>query len=612
MSRRPIGSCWLAPALLATLPVATAVADDDWRTVPIPETWKEPPRVRPADDSGSGRDGYAWYRAAVDVPADWQGRPLALFVEPVDDARAAYVNGRLVGASGSFPPQYRSGLGDPGRFTLPDGLIRPGERNVIAVRVYYNDGRSNFAVAPPALYVAEGSAAIRLEGPWEYRAGDDPAWALGPVESARAHYGEVDRVDDLDSYLRRRRDDTAPVPPEVAVKRFTVADDLALDLVLSEPEIAQPLQMSFDERGRLWLVEYRQYPEPAGLAPVSRDKYLRTVYDAVPAPPPHGTPGRDRITIHEDTDRDGTYDRHTTFVDGLNMATAAAVGDGGVWVLNPPYLLFYPDPDGDDVPDGDPVVHLEGFGLEDSHSLCNSLTWGPDGWLYGAQGSTVTGHVRRPGEPDDATVHSMGQLIWRYHPETHRYEVFAEGGGNTFGLEIDAKGRIYSGHNGGDTRGFHYVQGGYYLKGFTKHGALSNPYAFGYFPSMAHHSVPRFSHAFLIYEGTALPADYKGQLFGVEPLQGQVVLSEVTPDGSTFATRDLDRPVATDDPWFRPVAIALGPAGRALRRRLLRAADRPQQPLRRPDRPHQRPGLPGPRPRHQSRWCVARLPLDVE
>src|SRR5690606_35173713 len=120
-------------------------------------------------------------------------------------------------------------------------------------------------------------------------------------------------------------------------------------------------------------------------------------------------------------------------------------GRGGLWVLNPPYLLFYPDANGDDVPDADPVVHLEGFGIEDSHSITNSLRWGPDGWLYAAQGSTVTADVRRPGEKQ--VQHSMGQLVWRYHPQRRQYEVFAEGGGNAFGLEIDEKGRIFSGHN---------------------------------------------------------------------------------------------------------------------------------------------------------------------
>ena len=190
---------------------------------------------------------------------------------------------------------------------------------------------------------------------------------------------------------------------------------------------------------------------------------------------------------------------------------------------------------------------LEGFGLEDSHSVINSLRFGPDGWLYGGQGSTVTGVVRRPGSRDEP-VRSLGQIIWRYHPERRIYEVFAEGGGNTFGCELDAHGEIFSGHNGGDTRGFHYVQGGYYRKGFGKHGPLSNPWAFGFFEHMKHPAVARFTHNFVIYEERRLPERFQGRLFGVEPLQGQVVLSEFQPLQSSFQTTDVERVLKTDDP----------------------------------------------------------------
>ncbi|WP_435018732.1 PVC-type heme-binding CxxCH protein [Tundrisphaera sp. TA3] len=351
-----------------------------------------------------------------------------------------------------------------------------------------------------------------------------------------------------------------PLAPEASLARFKTPPDLAIDLVLSEPEITQPVFLDFDERGRLWVVEYRQYPAPAGLTLLSKDSFWRAVYDKVPPPPPAGLRGLDRITIHEDTDGDGRPDRHKTFVDGLNIATACARGRGGVFVLNPPYLLFYADRDNDDRPDGDPEVLLEGFGLEDTHSVVNSLRWGPDGWLYAAQGSTVTGRVRRFGSAEEP-VHSLGQLIWRYHPETRRYEVFAEGGGNAFGVEIDRKGRIYSGHNGGDTRGFHYVQGGYYRKGFDKHGPLSNPYAFGYFDAMKHAKSARFTHNFVIEEGDNLPPAYRGKLFGIDPLQSHVVLSDVIGDGSTFRTADIGFPVTTDDRWFRPVDIKAGPDG---------------------------------------------------
>ncbi len=337
-------------------------------------------------------------------------------------------------------------------------------------------------------------------------------------------------------------------------------DDLRLEVVLSDPTIAQPLQISFDARGRMWVVEYRQYPFPAGLRVVSRDNFWRVVYDKIPAPPPHGDKGKDRITIHEDTDGDGSYDAHKTFLDGLNIATSLAFGRDGIWVLNPPYLLFYPDANHDDVPDGDPEVHLQGFGLEDTHSCANSLQWGPDGWLYACQGSTVSGDIIRPGY-DDKPVHSLGQLIWRYHPETRCYEIFAEGGGNAFGLEIDSVGRVFSGHNGGDTRGFHYMQGGYSQKGFNKHGPLSNPFAFGYFPAMRHHAVPRFTHSFIIYEAMGLPEAYRGHLFGVEPLQGTVVESRIFPDGSTFQTSDVQRVIAGEQTDFRPVDIKVGPDG---------------------------------------------------
>jgi putative heme-binding domain-containing protein len=350
-----------------------------------------------------------------------------------------------------------------------------------------------------------------------------------------------------------------PLAAEASRARFTVADDLEVDLVLAEPVVSQPVFIDFDQRGRLWVMQYLQYPEPAGLKLLSKDQWWRAVYDKVPEPPPHGVKGRDRITIHEDTDGDGTFDVHKTFLDGLNIATAFARGRGGVYVLNPPYLLFYADANRDDVPDGDPEVLLEGFGIEDTHSVINSLRWGRDGWLYGAQGSTVTGAVRRPG--DDRVVKSIGQNIWRYHPESRTYEIFSEGGGNAFGVEMDDAGRIFSGHNGDNTRGFHYLQGAYLRKGFDKHGELSNPYAFGWFPMMEHGDYARFTHAFVVYESDVFPDRYQGRLFALNPLLNHVIVSRREPVGSTFRTRDEGFAIESSDPWFRPVDIKEGPDG---------------------------------------------------
>lgn len=553
---------WLVHVPLQPIVGQTAAAaDDDTATAPIeaqvPEVWKKPPSGPLSIDEGA-----LWYRAVVVPPQDWDAADVSLFVEAVDDARQIFVNGHRIGLLGTFPPEYRSGLGQSHRLSIPDGLLRAGEPNVVAIRVYRYHGRQGFNVAAPVLFGP--GRAIRLSGRWQAIPDDDQALAR---LSARFDVPEEQWFDDTiasdeaERDLKRLDDDAGPLSPAQAHQRLRTADDLEVDLVLADPVIGQPLSMKWDHRGRLWLVEYLQYPDPAGLTAVSRDQFLRTVWDQTPEAPPNHFPGADRISVHEDTSGDGVYDQHHVFVDGLSLVTSIALDRDGVWVLNPPHLLFYPDRDGDAVADGDPEVHLEGFGLEDAHSLANSLRFGPDGWLYGVQGSTVSAEVRRPGSSEEP-IRSVGQLVWRYHPASGKYEIFAEGGGNAFGLEIDAAGRFFSGHNGGNTRGFHYVPGGYFRKGFGKHGELSNPYTFGYFEAMPHHQVERFTHTFVIQQSDVLPPRVRGHLFGVEPLQGRVVMSQMEPHGASFKTEDVEHVLLSDgDTWFRPVDIQEGPDG---------------------------------------------------
>ena len=341
--------------------------------------------------------------------------------------------------------------------------------------------------------------------------------------------------------------------PEEAVKKFKIAEGFEMQLVAAEPLVRQPLNLHFDERGRLWVVQYLQYPFPAGLKIVKYDQYLRAVFDQVPEPPPRGAKGADKITILEDTDGDGTFEKSKDFVTGLNIASSVCVGRGGVWVMNPPYLLFYPDKDRDDVPDGDPQVVLAGFGLEDTHSVATSLHWGPDGWLYGANGSTTTGEVKG--------VKWLGQMIWRVHPETHEFEVFAEGGGNTMSLTFDRHGRAFSGTNGGGTRGMYYPQGSAGIKNWGKHGPLMNPYSFGWFEHMAHEGYQaRFAQAFMFYEGGAIP-QLEGSIIAPMSLMNRVLASKVDRDTSTFRTTDTLTLVETEDKGFRPVDVRLGPDG---------------------------------------------------
>jgi putative heme-binding domain-containing protein len=338
-----------------------------------------------------------------------------------------------------------------------------------------------------------------------------------------------------------------------AVKTFKIADGLEARLVASEPLIRQPLSLSFDDRGRLWLLQYIQYPNPEGLRAVAVDEYLRTKYDRRPDPPPKGPRGHDVIAILEDTDGDGVIDRAKTFLTGLNLASGMALGYGGVFVAQPPYLLFYRDANGDDVPDGDPEVLLTGFGMEDAHAFANSLTWGPDGWLYGAQGSTVTANIRGI---------EFQQGIWRYHPRTKEFELFAEGGGNTWGIDFDRFGNLFAGGNTYEPL-CHHVQGAYYVKGFGKHGPLHNPYSFGYFDPVKHYGPfgGGLTGGCSIYQGGAFPARFNNVCIAPNMRQNALRWYTFEKRGSTFATRQGGDFILSSDQWFRPVDTLVGPDG---------------------------------------------------
>jgi HEAT repeat protein len=228
--------------------------------------------------------------------------------------------------------------------------------------------------------------------------------------------------------------------------------------------------------------------------------------------------------------------------------------------------LFYPDRDHDDVPDGDPEVLLTGFGLEDAHAVINSLQWGPDGWLYGVQGSGTTARIVRPGidPPNSPGVYSEGCIVWRYQPETKVDECFAEGGGNNFGTDFDAEGRLFVGDNGDQTRGYHFVQSGIYYKGFGsgKYGPPPNPFAFGWLTKMTStHPVDRFTSSVVLFGGTALPSRYVGGIIGTNALKRRVVAAKRMPKGSTFFTTDIDSPIVAGDISFRPVYTTEGPDG---------------------------------------------------
>lgn len=212
-----------------------------------------------------------------------------------------------------------------------------------------------------------------------------------------------------DDFIPRRQSKPPgpPLSPKEAMDKMDVPPGFEVELVVSEPDLVNPVAMTFDEQGRVWVTESLEYPRS------SPGK------------------GRDRVKVLEDTDGDGKMDKTTIFAEGLNIPSGIAVGFGGVWVANAPDILFFQDTDGDLKADTKEVI-VTGFGRTDTHELPNSLTWGPDGWLYGLNGVFNHSHVKYPpGSPhakDKPEGFKFTCAIFRINPRTREFNVFVISG----------------------------------------------------------------------------------------------------------------------------------------------------------------------------------------
>ena len=228
---------------------------------------------------------------------------------------------------------------------------------------------------------------------------------------------------------------------QATVAGMKVTPGFRVDLVAAEPDLHQPIAFAIDPRGRLWVVEGHSYPTKR----------------------PEGQ-GLDRIVIFADQDGDGMFETRTVFREGLNLVSGIELGFGGVFVGAAPHLLFIPDRDGDDVPDGEPEILLDGWGHQDTHETLNSFTWGPDGWLYGCHGVFTHSLVGKPGAPPEERL-PISAGIWRYHPVRKQFEIFAHGGSNQWGIDFSSVGDAFmthcrSFHGGGGTT--HVLRNGHF------------------------------------------------------------------------------------------------------------------------------------------------------
>ena len=316
--------------------------------------------------------------------------------------------------------------------------------------------------------------------------------------------------------------------PQEAMAKMQLPPGFKVQLAAAEPEVVNPTAMTFDDRGRIWVCESFEYPrrEPG--------------------------PGRDRIRILEDTDRDGRYEKVTVFKEGLNIPCGIVHGNGGVYVTNAPDVLFLKDVDGDDVADTEEVL-FTGFGREDTHELPNNLIWGPDGWLYGMNGVFNPARVTSPG---DGKVYEFTCAVWRYHPKTKIFELFAEGTSNPWGLDFNRQGDWFLSCCVIDHM-FHITQSGYYLR----QGGPYPPLTF-HLPSITTQHHQKAAYAGLsIYDADAYPEEYRGRLL-MGNLHGSCINQDVLErNGATYRQKNAPDFLSANDAWFMPVAQKIGPDG---------------------------------------------------
>jgi putative membrane-bound dehydrogenase-like protein len=395
----------------------------------------------------------------------------------------------------------------------------------------------------------------------------------------------------LENRPQKRREMAEGLSPAEAAGAMTVPPGFKVQLAAGEPLVHQPVAMCFDHKGRLWIAEAHTYP-------------LRA---------PEGE-GKDKILIFEDTTGDGVFDTSKTFIEGLNLISGLEVGFGGVYVGAAPYLMFIPDRNGDDVPDGagsalaaggaenergkppaegrlqfakdvppGAIVLRDGFGWQDTHETLNTFIWGPDGWLYGCHGVFTHSKVGRPGAADEERL-PLNAAVWRYHPVKDIFEAFMNGTSNPWGVDFNDKGQAFLTacvipHL------WHVIQGARYHRQGGQH---FNPYTYEDIKTIADHAhyvgniadhawwghEPRAAgatadagggHAHcgaMIYLGDNWPDAYRNRIYFNNIHGNRINCDVLEPEtGSGFVGHHGQDLMLANDRYYRGINLRYGPDG---------------------------------------------------
>ncbi len=368
-------------------------------------------------------------------------------------------------------------------------------------------------------------------------------------------------AEDFPRIYNTERDASGPLSAEKAAASFRTPPGFHVSVFAAEPDVMNPIAMTWDSRGRIWVAENYTYSERA----VRFDLNLR-----------------DRVLILEDSDGDGKCDRRTVFTDQVQTLTSVEIGLGGVWLMCPPRLLFIPDRDGDDRPDGPARVVLDGFTVpeENYHNFANGLRWGPDGDLYGRCGASSPGLVGPPGSASADRVPLAGGL-WRFSPRTKRFEALAHGVTNPWGHDWNEFGEPFfintvNGHLWHAIAGMHFVR---------PHTIDPNPHVYELIDQHAdhwhwdeskdwtdsrsakgEHDKKGGGHAHIgamIYQANRWPENYRGRLFTLNMHGRRANVDRLDRTGSGYIGRHEADVFFAADTWFRGMEISQTPDGNA-------------------------------------------------
>lgn len=352
--------------------------------------------------------------------------------------------------------------------------------------------------------------------------------------------------------------DLLPLDAARAAEGFRLPEGFCAQVFASEPDVQNPVAMAWDTRGRLWVAECYTYADRP-------KKYDLTL--------------RDRVLILADKDGDGRADDRKIFCDNVQQLMSVEVGLGGVWLIALPRLLFIPDRDGNDIPDGPPEVVLDGFETspENYHNCASGLRWGPDGWLYGRCGASSPGRIGPPGAGDADRVPIYGGL-WRYHPTRRVFETLCHGTTNPWGHDWDAHGELFftntvTGHL------FHMIPGAHYTRSAT---VTVNPWVYATIDTHADHlhwdtgrgladsenvgTHDGFGggHAHcgaMIYLADQWPEEYRGRLMTLNFHGRRINVDRLEREGCGYAARHEPDIAHAADTWFRGIDLSYGPDG---------------------------------------------------